>query len=94
MGLRWLQSRYSFPVAGDTSIVTVNLPQRSVMRIASVPRLKCALQLLYFAKCNLQLYCFQYILYHSPKSEISHSINYLQRSKFDIKYYILYTWNI
>lgn len=36
----------------------------------------------------------QYILSYSAKSEILYNINYHQISKFDIKRYTFYAWNI
>lgn len=52
MGLTWFQTRYSCPVPGDTSIVTVSILERPVSGITLVLWLNCVLQLLCFAKCK------------------------------------------
>lgn len=65
------------------------------MRTTLVFRLKCVLQLLYYAMCNLNLsYVFRIFCISMLGQKFYCDIKYLQISKFDIKHYTLQTWNI
>lgn len=71
----------------------MSMLQRLVTGMCSGTELCIAITMVSYVYLIILL-CFQYILYHSNKSEILCNINYLQISKFYVIHCTFHTWNI